>query len=94
MDQAEPIFSSTQQLQIMGHTHYTWNNNNKKKVNGAFSPLRKCLTSPIPIPNEVKKLTWVFIFVLPSGASKGFMTALKAFIKPFDAPQRSVNIKT
>ena len=28
-----------------------------------------------------------------SGASKGFMKALKAFIKPFEAPQRSVTIK-
>ena len=26
-------------------------------------------------------------------ASKGFMKALKAFIKPFEAPQRSVKIK-
>ena len=27
------------------------------------------------------------------GASKGFMKALKAFIKRFEAPQRSVEIK-
>ena len=27
------------------------------------------------------------------GASKGFIKALKAFIKPFEAPQRSVKTK-
>ena len=27
------------------------------------------------------------------GASKGFMKAVKAFMKPFEAPQRSVKIK-
>ena len=34
-----------------------------------------------------------FIFTLPCRASKGFMKALKAFIKPFEAPQRSVKMK-
>ena len=34
-----------------------------------------------------------FIFVLLCGASNGFMKALKAFIKPFEAPQRSVEKK-
>ena len=32
----------------------------------------------------------IFIFTLLCGASKGFMKALTAFIKPFEAPQRSV----
>ena len=40
-----------------------------------------------------KKLTYTFIFALLCGASKGFMKALKAFIKPFDPPQRSLKIK-
>ena len=31
-----------------------------------------------------------FLFTLVCGASKGFMKALEAFIKPFEAPQRSV----
>ena len=31
--------------------------------------------------------------MLLCGASKGFMKALKALIKPFEAPQRSVEIK-
>ena len=37
-----------------------------------------------------KKLTYIFTFTLLSGASKGFM---KAFIKAFEAPQRTVKIK-
>ena len=35
----------------------------------------------------------MFIFTLLCGATNGFMKALKAFIKPFEAPQRSVKIK-
>ena len=35
----------------------------------------------------------MFIFTLLCGASKGFMKDLKAFIKPFEAPQRSVKLK-
>ena len=34
-----------------------------------------------------------FIFTLPYGASEGFMKVIKAFIKPFEAPQRSVKIE-
>ena len=37
------------------------------------------LTLPIPIPDDEKK--------------EGFMKAFKAFIKPFEAPQRSVKMK-
>ena len=33
------------------------------------------------------------MFTLLYGASKGFMKALKAFIKSFETPQRSVKIK-
>ena len=51
------------------------------------------LTLPVPIPDEGKKLTETFIFALLCGVSKDFMKALKAFIKPFEAPQRSVQIK-
>ena len=39
------------------------------------------------------KLTQIFIFAFLCGASKGFMKALKTFIKPFDGPFRSVKIK-
>ena len=39
------------------------------------------------------KLSEIFIFTFLCGASKGFMKAFKAFIKPFEAPQRSVKIK-
>ena len=45
------------------------------------------------IPDKVKKLSEIFIFTLLCGASKGFMKALKAFIKPFEAPQRNMKIK-
>ena len=37
------------------------------------------------------QLTHIFTFL--RGASKGFMKAFKAFIKPFEAPQRRVKIK-
>ena len=51
------------------------------------------LTLNVPIPDKVKKLSSIFIFTLLCGALKGFMKALKAFIKPFEAPQGSVKIK-
>ena len=54
------------------------------------------LTLNGPIPGKGKKLSQIFIFTLLCGASKGFMKALKAlkaFIKPFEAPQRSEKIK-
>ena len=51
------------------------------------------LTLPVPIPDEEKKLSEIFIFILLCGASKSFMTALKAFVKPFEAAQRGVKIK-
>ena len=51
------------------------------------------LTLPIPILDEEKKFSQFFIFALLCGASKGFMKALKAFIKPFASQQRSVKIK-
>ena len=51
------------------------------------------LTLPVPTPDEEKKLSWIFIFALLCGASKGLMKALKAFIKLLEVPQRSVKIK-
>ena len=50
----------------------------------------KSLTLSVPITEEEKKLSWIFIFTLLCGAWKVFM---KAFIKPFEATQRSVTIK-
>ena len=35
----------------------------------------------------------MFIFTLLCGVLKGFMNAFKAFVKLFEAPQRSVKIK-
>ena len=35
----------------------------------------------------------MFVFSLLCGASRGFVKAFKAFIKPFEAPQRSAKIK-
>ena len=47
---------------------------------------------PIPDDEEKKQINFLFsnFFVVPS---KGFMKALKAFIQPFEAPQRSVKTK-
>ena len=56
-------------------------------VNGLSS---SSLTLPVWIPDEEKKLSWIFIFTLLCGASKG---SIKAFIKPFEAPQRSMKFK-
>ena len=39
------------------------------------------------------KLSEIVIFTLLCGASKSFLKAFKALIKPFEAPQRSVKIK-
>ena len=39
------------------------------------------------------KISENLIFTLRYGASKYFMKAFKAFVKPFEAPQRSVKIK-
>ena len=49
------------------------------------------LTLPIAIQDKESKLT--FIFTLPCGASKGFIKTLQAFIKTFEAAQRSEKIK-
>ena len=48
---------------------------------------------PVPIPDEERKLTSIFIFTLLCEASKGYMKALKAFIKPSETPKRSMKIK-
>ena len=42
-------------------------------------------SSYTPLPNPI------FTFTLLCDVSKGFMKALEAFIKPFEAPQRSEN---
>ena len=52
----------------------------------AFNPFRSD-------PGQREKLTESFIFTLLFGASKGFMKALKAFARPFKAPERSVKVK-
>ena len=44
-------------------------------------------------PGQSEKIKLNFYFHTLCGASKGFMKVLKAFIKPFEAPQRSVKIK-
>ena len=51
------------------------------------------LTLNVPIPDKKKKITEIFILTLPCGAAKGFTKALKAFIKPFEAPQENLKIK-
>ena len=46
-----------------------------------------------PDPGRIEKSNFSFSHFIFS-ASKGFSKALKAFIKPFEAPQRSLKIKT
>ena len=43
------------------------------------------LTLLVPIPDEQRKFNFNFIFTNLCGVSKGFMKALKAFIKSFEA---------
>ena len=57
------------------------------------SQITMLIKLPIRILDNEKKLTLIFIFTLPCGASKSFMETLKAFAKPFEVPQRSVKIK-
>ena len=51
------------------------------------------LTFTVPILGKEKKINLIFISILLCDVSKGFMKALRAFLKPFEAPQRSVKIK-
>ena len=53
---------------------------------GGFNPSR-------PNPGQREKIKLNFYFLRSCGTYKGFMKALKAVIKPFEAPQRSVKIK-
>ena len=46
-----------------------------------------------PNPRRKEKINLNFYFALLCCAWKGFMKVFKAFIKPFEAPQRSVKIK-
>ena len=51
-------------------------------------------TLPVPVPDEEKKLTLIlFISTFLCSASEGFIKPLKTFIKPFEAPIRSMKIK-
>ena len=50
----------------------------------------RLLTLPLLILDEKRKLTYIFIFTLLYGASRGFIKALKAFIKLLEALQGNV----
>ena len=54
-------------------------------LHGYITFKKKTFTLPITIPDRKRKLTSIFIFTLVCGASKGFMKALEAFTKPFEA---------
>ena len=56
--------------------------------------LHEILTLPVPIPNEENKLTYIFICLLPYGASKYIMKDLKAFTKPSEASQSYFYVNT
>ena len=54
------------------------------------------LTLPAPCISESclkMKIDLKFFFTLLCGASRGFVKAFKAFIKPFEAQQSSVKVK-
>ena len=61
----------------------------------AFNGLRKnelkSLTLTVPITDEERKLTWIFILTLLYGASKGFIKALEALIKLFQRQKKCKN---
>ena len=48
----------------------------------------------VPIPDEEKNLSEIFIFTFLCSASKDFMKALKAFIKPFEVSQKKCDNKS
>ena len=52
-----------------------------------IATLEKMSNVPVLIPDRKKKSTQIFIFTLLYVASKGFIKAIKDFIKPFEAPQ-------
>ena len=52
------------------------------------------LTVPCISESDIKmKICLIFIFTLLCGNSNGFMKALNAFLKRFEAPQRSAKLK-
>ena len=55
-------------------------------TNCQFNPSR-------PNPKQWEKIKLNFYFLTSLWCLKGFIKALKAFIKPFEGPQRSVKIK-
>ena len=58
-----------------------------------YNVRRSSINSSRPDPGRRDKINLNLFFTLLCGASKSFMKALKAFIKPCEAPQRSVKIK-
>ena len=76
------------------HVKFRTNYHNVKNENACAGLLNmQKLTLPVPIPDKEKKITQIFNFTLPCGASNSFLKAFNAFIKLFEAPQRSVKIK-
>ena len=51
------------------------------------------VTLPVPIPDEEKKINVNFYFHTSLWCLERFYEGLKAFIKPFEALQRSAKIK-
>ena len=75
----------------------------KQKMQKKVSDIRLCnanfvthqffLMLTLPAPCILESSSKIFIFTFLCGASKGFMKAFKAFIKPFETPQTSAKIK-
>ena len=56
------------------------------KIEAKLNPSR-------PDPGQREKIDWNVLFNFFCSASKDFAKTLKTFIKPFEAPQKSVKIK-
>ena len=62
----------------------------RTRKNSVFGHFSRSVTLPVPIPGKRKKVTQIFIFTLLCDASRGFMKALKTFIKCIEELVRSV----
>ena len=68
---------------------WCWLSTSKCRLGTALTPPAPCISeSYIKI-----RINWIFVFTLLCAASKGFLKAFRAFLKPSKAPQGSVKKK-